>query len=122
MQAEKNSSDKFICYDCNNWLINWSSLQNVNETTEQSSSDGTRDSDRNTNFNKKQTDNINSIKINNHEYVPEFEKESKIKTKTKKNLLSQQSPPHSPSSSSSSSDDKESHAIKRKGLSCLFSI
>lgn len=34
LQAEKNSADKFICYDCNNWLINWFSLQNVNETTE----------------------------------------------------------------------------------------
>lgn len=33
-KAEKSSADKFICYDCNNWLINWFSLQNKNEASE----------------------------------------------------------------------------------------
>lgn len=29
--VDKNSVDHFICYDCNNWLNNWYSLQNANE-------------------------------------------------------------------------------------------
>lgn len=28
--------DKFLCYSCNNWLINWHSLQNKNDQTDQS--------------------------------------------------------------------------------------
>lgn len=62
-KAEKNSSDKYICYDCNNWLINWFSLQNLNE---QQSSDPS-DSGKNANV-RKSMDNYNNPNKNHNQH------------------------------------------------------
>uniref|UniRef100_A0A336KGF5 CSON001808 protein n=1 Tax=Culicoides sonorensis TaxID=179676 RepID=A0A336KGF5_CULSO len=48
----ENDTDKFLCYSCNNWLINWWSLQHKNDQTNNqphSSSNSPSKSERNRN-------------------------------------------------------------------------
>lgn len=33
------NDDKFLCYSCNNWLINWYSMQNKNKQTQPKSNE-----------------------------------------------------------------------------------
>lgn len=33
------NDDKFLCYSCNNWLINWYSMQNKNDTNDESTAE-----------------------------------------------------------------------------------
>lgn len=62
-RAERENTDKFICYSCNNWLVNWYSLQNKNDSPEQQQQPSTSSSKHKRSRGERFNNSMNNYKV-----------------------------------------------------------